>query len=152
MKPIEHCTDQPDDPGYICNKCERGYELKPKREKCWAAAIPNCKVQEDVTCKMCEDGHTLRENECIKTDINYCAEQDGTKCLKCLENYELIKNRCMPIEPIKGCAVQKETECLECEKHHTLTSGACLPTDYGKIDNCQEQLHEKCVICNQNFK
>ena len=152
MKPIEHCIDQPEDPGYICNKCERGYELKPKREKCWAAAIPNCKVQEDVTCKMCEDGHTLRENECIKTDINYCAEQDGTKCLKCLENYELIKNRCVPIEPIKGCAVQKETECLECEKHHTLTSGACLPTDYGKIDNCQEQLHEKCVICNQNFK
>ena len=37
-------------------------------------------------------------------------------------------------------------------KHHTLTNGACLPTDYGKIDNCEQQLNERCVICNQNFK
>ena len=43
-------------------------------------------------------------------------------------------------------------KCLECEKHHTLTNGACLPTDYGKIDNCEQQLNERCVICNQNFK
>jgi len=152
IKPIEHCIDQPEDPGYICNKCERGYELKPSKQKCWAAAIPYCKVQEGIDCKMCEDGHTLRENECHKTDIGHCKKQEGTKCLECDDKYELIKNKCVGIEAIRGCQTQKGTECLKCEKNHTLTNGACLPTDYGKIDNCQEQLNNECVICNQNFR
>ena len=127
---IEYCADQPVEPGYICNKCERGYELAEGKESCLASKIENCKTQEGNKCEVCGDGFTLRNNRCDESIIPFCDTQKGTKCLKCIDKYSLKDNKCHVILPIKNCTKQDQGKCLECEPHYT--GGECIrkPADF----------------------
>ena len=137
---------------YICNRCERGYELSEEKDSCLAAKIENCKTQEGATCKICNNGFTLRNNRCDESIIPFCDKQEGTKCLKCIDKYSLTDNKCNLILPITNCKKQEGEKCFICEDNYTLSNNVCTSTEFGKIDNCGKLLGDKCVICNQNFK
>ena len=67
--------------------------------------IDHCTDQQDMTCKSCDPGYDLIDNQCKKksstqiitsaSNIANCMNQQGAKCSQCVPGYDLIGNRCL---------------------------------------------------------
>ena len=162
-----------------CLFCNDGYFLpinSINRKKCAPCSVKeHCTkcigLSSFVLCQECEEGYTLKNNICKKTDgsnsekeedscvlgldekCTSCSSEEGKKnqCDKCNDGYYLPSDKndnlkCESCKKIKNCAScsgsLNSPKCDKCETGFKLINNEC------KEILCERGMNEKCLHCN----
>ena len=117
-KPIPDCAEHAATPSLdaiVCARCNTGFQWDPATRKCVAnpanfAALPNCDVQEQQTCKRCNVSSFMPDKlaACVKLTVDNCSDHavPGT-CKKCKTDFSLKDPQtCVAVDTAKklpGC-------------------------------------------------
>ena len=138
-----------------CKKCNSGYYLNKKDEKCLLQDNQLYYCQETIdgqNCDKCDTDYYLdKEGKCVST--NYCSKSENFKCVECLSNYYLTENGEV-CSTEKNCfSADKELGyCISCKSNHYLDSKKeCILNDKDNEFNHCKKANDKCIECENGF-
>jgi hypothetical protein len=137
-----------------CTKCQMTYPGDRGNCVITDKIIPGCISYEDaITCGECTEGFYLKDNSCIKTNLENCINPlDETKCEYCNKMEVTNQGVCddqkvCDIPNCLSCHIESEQKCIKCEYGYTLdwTTNTCISFE----ENNQQ--HKGCEMMRDNL-
>ena len=142
-----------------CLVCDQTNNFYLTNNKCEKKIVKNCKIYDEGSCLMCNDGYFLEKfmKKCISLDFGVLVENCQSylkigECVKCKSLFFLEGNFCWEVsEKIDGCLFYKGSfACEECENGFLMDFGKekCLQV-FRADENCVTRSFVECVGCGQ---